>query len=391
MSARTAAWVIVQAAIAALVGASLLCGSAWLHGGLVRDLGTPLTAVGRQRLWSEGSFDAEALRAVASIPGIAAVAPVLREGVGTIVPQSGRPVPRPLIRWATVPAFQQVAGLRLAAGRFLVPSDLAAQRRVAVLTEEAATLLFPGRDPIGRSVEVGGEIWSVVGIVETPRLTGTLGLWLAGERVTDAPGLIVPLSAVVGDQPDPRVTAIYVQPALGPRPGGREAGEQVAEVAGRMATVLARWAGDDEPYLVRGGDIEPWSAAGRVLARTLQVVAGLGGLLLAVAAARAGWAAAEAAWAAGWPGVWCGLVAGGAVVGVGAVGGTAAAVLLAVRTGWPIAYTFEPAGAALVACLAAAAAARLAVGRARSRTRGAAWRQRGAAMAAVGNLSARAE
>lgn len=349
--------------VAAAAGALALLAAPWLMAGIERDLGSPLTAVGRRLLWAEGSFDAAALSAVAGLPGIDAVAPLRVENLGTIVPQSGRRIPRSLTRWGTVPGFQRVAGLDLAAGRFLVDSDLAGRTLVAVVTAEAAELLFPGRDPIGREIEAGGAVFTVVGVVRSPRLSGLLGQWIAGERVTDVPALIVPLSTVLAAQPDPRVTALFVRPAIGGLTT-RQAGFLVDELANRMANVLGRWAGDDEPYLVRGGDIEPWARAGRILAWMLWIVAGLGALLFLAAAGRSGWLCGaaiagrqEAERMALTLGPAAGGLIGGTALAWGAgLVGAAGAVAGAAATGWPIAYALWPLGIVALGAPAAAGA-----------------------------------
>lgn len=345
---------------AAVVGALALLAAPWLMAGIERDLGSPLGAVGRRLLWAEGSFDAAALSAVGGLPGTDALAPMRLDNLGTIVPQSGRRIPRSLTRWATVPGFQRVAGLSLAAGRFLVDSDLAGRTPVAVLTAEAAELLFPRRDPIGRAIEAGGAVYTVVGVVRSPRLSGILGQWIAGERVTDVPALIVPLSTVLAAQPDPRVTALFVRPAISGLTA-RQAGLLAGEVANRMANVLGRWEGSRDPYLVRGGDIEPWARAGRLLARALWLIAGAGALALLAAAGRGGWliSAAAAGRLEGGPGVGPtvgGLLGGTALGWCAGLIGAAGAVAGAAATGWPIAYTLWPLGVVALGAPAAAGA-----------------------------------
>lgn len=51
-------------------------------------------------------------------------------------------------------------------GRWINPPDLAGRRRVAVLGDELAELLFGEADPVGRQVQVGGAAFTVVGVMQ---------------------------------------------------------------------------------------------------------------------------------------------------------------------------------------------------------------------------------
>ena len=71
---------------------------------------------------------------------------------------------------AGTPGVFDTLGLRVTRGRAFQPSDGDGAPLVAVLSDSAAEALWPGRDPIGRSVRVGGtDRWTtVVGTVEDP-------------------------------------------------------------------------------------------------------------------------------------------------------------------------------------------------------------------------------
>lgn len=51
-------------------------------------------------------------------------------------------------------------------GRWINPPDVAGRRRVAVLGDELAELLFGDADPVGRQVQVGGAAFTVVGVMQ---------------------------------------------------------------------------------------------------------------------------------------------------------------------------------------------------------------------------------
>ena len=62
----------------------------------------------------------------------------------------------------------------VARGSFFTETDVRARRRVVVLGASVADTLFPDRDPIGRSVTLGGVRFRVVGVME--RVGSTLGV-----------------------------------------------------------------------------------------------------------------------------------------------------------------------------------------------------------------------
>ena len=70
-------------------------------------------------------------------------------------------------------------GIPLVAGRPLTPQDDATSTRVVLLNRTAAARLFPGADPLGRTVLLGDEEWQVVGVAADVRhqaLEKTAGL-----------------------------------------------------------------------------------------------------------------------------------------------------------------------------------------------------------------------
>ena len=58
-------------------------------------------------------------------------------------------------------------GYRLKSGRLFVDDDYKEFRKVAVLETETARNLFQGKDPVGKTIEIKGEPFTVVGVVET--------------------------------------------------------------------------------------------------------------------------------------------------------------------------------------------------------------------------------
>ena len=70
-----------------------------------------------------------------------------------------------VIMAGTVPWFPDIMNRPVAQGRFLTSADLYYSANVCVLERSVATALFPIDDPIGRSIKVGGDYYSVVGIM----------------------------------------------------------------------------------------------------------------------------------------------------------------------------------------------------------------------------------
>jgi putative ABC transport system permease protein len=66
----------------------------------------------------------------------------------------------------TTPAFPDVRSFRLRGGRFFDAEDDLTARRVAVLGARIEERLFPGEDPVGRSIRIRGVPFEVVGVLE---------------------------------------------------------------------------------------------------------------------------------------------------------------------------------------------------------------------------------
>lgn len=67
----------------------------------------------------------------------------------------------------TTYAFQDVAQSYVSVGRFIAPSDNATRRRVAVIGDKARENLELPENPLNEYVEVGGEWFKIVGLLET--------------------------------------------------------------------------------------------------------------------------------------------------------------------------------------------------------------------------------
>jgi putative ABC transport system permease protein len=76
----------------------------------------------------------------------------------------------PVLAWPVSGTFFDVFGLRLVRGRLFTDAEAFSDAPVAVIDQRAADLLWPGADPIGRSIkELRGPVRMVVGVVQTIR------------------------------------------------------------------------------------------------------------------------------------------------------------------------------------------------------------------------------
>ena len=87
---------------------------------------------------------------------------------------------------ATTPEWAVIRNFPLAAGRFITREDDAALARVAVIGARVRETLFPGTDPVGRTILVGRVPFQVVGVL------GAKGLALNGGSGEDEQ-VVIPL------------------------------------------------------------------------------------------------------------------------------------------------------------------------------------------------------
>ena len=104
--------------------------------------------------------DSEAV--VRQIPGAEKVAPLV---AGTEVVAHGSRRRQVLIVGST-DEFYEVRKLTMARGEFLPDEETLRGRPVAVLGAKAARELFPGEEPVGRIVRIGGWRMRVIGVLE---------------------------------------------------------------------------------------------------------------------------------------------------------------------------------------------------------------------------------
>ena len=128
------------------------------------------------------AFYARALERIRSLPGVDAVGMVNRLPLGSGNQTGGVQIdggaaeaPWPSVETRTAsPDYFQALGISIREGRSFLSSDVADAPKVAIVDEQLARTVWPGRSAIGRRLREGqGDSWStVVGVVEHVRHTG---------------------------------------------------------------------------------------------------------------------------------------------------------------------------------------------------------------------------
>ena len=135
-----------------------------------------------QRL--QTAFYDQVLREIAALPGVesagaAVTLPIGGDDFAAGVSIEGRPQPRPGEEpragfQVVTPGYFKTMGIRLVAGRDFSFSDIQTAPRVVAVNEAFARQHWPGQDPIGRHMQIGGgDGWmTVVGLVSDIRHLG---------------------------------------------------------------------------------------------------------------------------------------------------------------------------------------------------------------------------
>ena len=73
---------------------------------------------------------------------------------------------------ATTPSYAQVRSSTVAHGRFITEGDRSVRARVAVIGSTTASNLFAGLNPVGRTIQIGGVPFQVVGLLTSKGASG---------------------------------------------------------------------------------------------------------------------------------------------------------------------------------------------------------------------------
>jgi putative ABC transport system permease protein len=86
---------------------------------------------------------------------------------GRLQVQSQYSRPRTAIVTAVAGEYYEIKRLGVTAGRLFTPGEIATGASVVVIGPDLATRLFPTVDPVGREVQMGGKVYSVIGVGES--------------------------------------------------------------------------------------------------------------------------------------------------------------------------------------------------------------------------------
>ena len=84
--------------------------------------------------------------------------------------------------FGTEATYMYLAKLRLVSGRFISAADLLRHRNVCVMTRSLARKLYGYEDPMWRSVQLGGQAFTIIGLVDEP---GRAVATVSGEVVSN--------------------------------------------------------------------------------------------------------------------------------------------------------------------------------------------------------------
>ncbi|MCE9593382.1 MAG: ABC transporter permease [Planctomycetes bacterium] len=129
------------------------------------------------RVNSYGLTNADYARVAATFPGVGRVVPV-REIYEEVRRGARAMNPRVL---ATEPIYREVTGRKVMEGRFLTDQDERAVANVCVLSDEVAHYMFPIEAPLGHTIKIGGDYYTVVGTL-MPRTRQRSDAPAAGEQ-----------------------------------------------------------------------------------------------------------------------------------------------------------------------------------------------------------------
>ena len=106
--------------------------------------------------------------ALEGLPYVVGVAPQM-ESFGQIVYLGNNSNSRVL---GVTPEYLDVMNVMLASGEFISAANVTASSAVAVLGSETATTLFDTVDPVGQTIRINGQVFRVVGVMESKGGTG---------------------------------------------------------------------------------------------------------------------------------------------------------------------------------------------------------------------------
>jgi len=115
--------------------------------------------------------DVEALEDAERAPAIKSVAPVLNASSTEIVDGSSEAEPGEFV--GTTPAYREAHNYTVQSGQWFTDAQVSERARVVVIGPEVAEELFPGESGVGKTIQVNGTNFQVVGMTKAKGSSGT--------------------------------------------------------------------------------------------------------------------------------------------------------------------------------------------------------------------------
>jgi putative ABC transport system permease protein len=175
-------------------------------------------------------------KAIAELPSVRGVSPTLV--VGSFAPSATQPVVkykgveanRPMIFgvWSN---YDEVRNVYIKSGRFFSATEQERRANVAVIGAGIADTLYGGLEPLGRDIEIEGEIYQVIGVME--KAPGGL---FGGDPVEDRQ-LLMPFDTLQNNHPE--IDAITITARSNPGQFARMV-DEITELLRRRRGVQSR-------------------------------------------------------------------------------------------------------------------------------------------------------
>lgn len=167
----------------------------------IESMGTNLLTVNIMGRGAMTSVSYDEVKEFSSFPGVDQVAP--SQASSTTVKYGNKQMDSVSVESTTM-EYLDVLNYELSGGRFLIESDLTNRQRVAVIGKEIIDELFPFQNPLGESITIRGQKFTVVGTLKEK------GTSMGGSGDNK---IIIPLTVGLRLSGDTGIRTIYVQAA----------------------------------------------------------------------------------------------------------------------------------------------------------------------------------
>ena len=130
-------------------------------GGNVIKVDGEFISIGTRQSATDRTITPEDVAAIERLPMVTAVAP--HQAIESLTVSAGRNQTNTWLEGVTA-AYVTVQNQRAAQGRLISAPDVSFGRSVIVLGLDAAATLFPGENPLGKTVRVGNREFEVIGV-----------------------------------------------------------------------------------------------------------------------------------------------------------------------------------------------------------------------------------